>query len=71
MNIRARDLYTRIYTKGINGEKMRIQSGERAIKYEKKIKLGKGKIIQKEYLKLRKEQILVAYLCIVFPYHHN
>jgi len=27
--------------------------------------LGKGKIIQKEYLKLRKEQIFVTYLCIV------
>jgi len=50
---------------------MRIQSGERAIKYEEKIRLRKGKTIQKDYLKLRKEQILVAYLCITFPYHHS
>jgi len=46
---------------------MRIQSGERAIKYEEKIRLRKGKTIQKEYLKLRKEQILIAYR-IIFPY---
>jgi len=45
---------------------MRIQSGERAIKYEEKIRLGKGKIIQKEYLKSIKNCVRSKYLLHIF-----